>query len=45
MLDCLTVVDDVIFPASVAEVKVLDREHGERLALSIVSIRKRLVSK
>ena len=47
MINSFTVVDDVILPASVAEVKILNREHGERLGLSIgrISVSKRLVSK
>ena len=48
VINCFTVVDDVIFSASVAEVKVLNREHGERFGLSTgaggISISKRLVS-
>ena len=47
MLHCLTIVDDIILPAFVAEVKVLNREHGERPSLSIarVSITKGLICK
>ena len=38
VINRFTVVDDVVLPASIAEVKVLNGEHGERFGLSIGGI-------